>query len=194
DDPRLAVDTDASGVGQFGQLASDQSRAELDAEARRVQLRLLDLAMIDRPLGGRHAQLDRAGHQLEALALLLCDERLGIEVGNVAGEADRQCAGVKGLDGPNAAAAFAQRLPEGGRVRADRGDDANAGDYRPAGRSSHGKAAAPTTRCRGDACRPSWLSAGATLEGASGAIPSHGCPAVRLVVGHARLFSREPSA
>ena len=97
DRARLAVGADAGGVGQLGQLAGDQAGAELDAEARRVELALVHLAVVQGQLGGGDGQLDGAGHHLAgSCAILLLDVVLGVEVGDFAGDADGQAGGVEG--------------------------------------------------------------------------------------------------
>ena len=81
------------------QLGGDQAGAELDAEAGRVELGLVDLAVVEGELGGGDGQLDGAGHHAQALATVLVDVVRGVEVVDFAGDADGQAGGVERPDG-----------------------------------------------------------------------------------------------
>jgi hypothetical protein len=149
----LAVGAGQRRLGDVVQLAGDERRAELDAEAARVELGLVHAGVVQGQLGGGHGQLDGAGHDLEALArllVLLGDEALGVEVGHLGGDLHRELAGVHRLDAADAAAAGQQRAPERRRVGAHRGDHAEAGHDRTTGGGSHGT---PGIRSQGSGVR-----------------------------------------
>src|SRR5262249_51858956 len=115
----------------------------------------------------------------------LLDDLLGVEVGDLAGEADREAGGVEGGDGADAAGAGPEGLPHGRGVLPKRGEDAEAGDDRATGSCSHGSRRGPRRPPCG-AARPSVSRPG--CPGRRG----HGPPALGAVPGGAR-FARPPS-
>ena len=130
----LAVGADLRGVAQLVQLAGDQAGAELDAEAGRVELALVDAAVVQGQLGRGHGQLNGPGHHLQALAVFLLDDNSWRRSRG----SRRRCepAGRTASNermGRMPLRPASERLPERGHVQADGADDADAGDHRPAG-------------------------------------------------------------
>src|SRR5205807_569304 len=99
---------------ELGELRRNEAGAELDAEARRVELFALHLAIVHRQLRGRDRELDAAGHDADVLAAVAAgDEFLDVEAGDLAGDAGGQSGGVKGGDRLDAAPPLDQPVPEG---------------------------------------------------------------------------------
>ena len=141
-DTRLTILAGPRRVGQVRQFRGDEAGPEVDAKAFGIELRLVDLAVVQGQLRGGHAELDGAGHQLEVAPVLLLDELLGVEIGDLTRKADGEGGSVEAADGFHSAATFEQRLPERVGTAADGTEDARAGDDSPTGGLCH--------CCRGD--------------------------------------------
>ena len=132
---RLAVGAELGGVGQFVQLGGDQAGAELDAEARRVELLPCRPCRRRAPAGRRRRPAGWCGPSpCRLLRCFLSTIILGVEVGDLAGEcgrAGRRCRSA--VMGRMPLRPCDERLPEGSQVQADGGEDADAGEDRPTG-------------------------------------------------------------
>ena len=82
DAARLTVGADAGGVGQFRQLGGDQAGAELDAEARRIELRSYRPCRLPRRSCAPPRPAGSSGpSSCRLAAIFFLDEFLGVEIG-----------------------------------------------------------------------------------------------------------------